>query len=336
MRRFLRDPDGDIWDSEEIRLYWNNAQLEIATKINYIERVHAYRYPPFWTWTYLYDHEYSHCEGDRYKAFHGFGARDMVVTYPWEPGYTLDALDYADDGTRFTHPWESEYCSPADVIKIPLHAQFHRMKFSAFDEQKIDPITEKEVAEGNRFYKTTEGEPVNYYRISEEENTVVIYPKPSSVTWDDAYLLGSDPDESFSETSGEGLINYQADSYDEADYGVIFDTIDADGHLLMIFEVLPDDVEEETDTWGDPIAWWPAYMLPVIEYATLERCFGADTEGYIPSLRDYWELRKKIGIETIKQFKQDHLKDRDFRMGGEGKVSERVYPSLPSGYPACP
>ena len=57
-------------------------------------------------------------------------------------------------------------------------------------------------------------------------------------------------------------------------------------------------------------------MLPVIEYATLERCFGADTDGYIPSLKGYWANRKKIGIEAIKLFKNMRTTDRDYRMGG--------------------
>ncbi len=455
IRRFLRDPTGDIWDSEQIRLYWNDAQLEIATKINYIERMHAYCYPPKWTWTYIYDHEYAYCEGDRYATFHNFGSRDMVVTYAWEPAYMLSSLDYPDDGTRFSHPWEAQYCTPADVVKIPLHGQFHKMKFAAFDESKIEPSSEKEIAENDGFYKTVTGEPESYYRPSEQENTCVLYPRPSSVTWDENDLFSNIPSDSLVEIpesdhvgiekivnggfdadtdwtkgagwtiaggkavhssgtaeiyqniypnlvrgnyravitisectsgslviyvgsgngtaistngihtqyikttavaqftlipstdfngkvddfsvkaiSGIGIVSYQSDSFDENDTGIVLDTIDADGQLLMIFEALPDAVEDEIDTWAYAISWWPPYMLPMIEYATLERCFGADTDGFIPSLRDYWEMRKKIGIETVKAFKQLKLQDRDYRLGGHGRHFGSSHPRFPSGYPA--
>lgn len=333
MRRFLRDPSGEIWEDEDIRVAWNDAQLEIASKINFIERINAYRYPPLYSWSYGWDWEVQHIDGDMYQYLHNWPARDMIICYPWEPGYWLDSMSTADDGARFTHPWEAEYLAPGDVVRIPLHAKFNQMKYIAFDESPIDPITEKELAQSDPWYKTCSGEPVNYYRPDEYENDIVLYPRPSSVTWDDSNLLLTDASESFSDTLGEGMINYQEDAFDEQNTGVIFDTIDAAGHLVAIFEALPEAVEEEIDSWDDELPWWPTYMVPMVEYAVLERCFGGDTDGFIPSLRDYWEMRKKVGIETIKTFKLKRLTDRDFRLGGEAKGWRSGHPRLPEHYP---
>jgi len=368
---------------------------------------------------------------------------------------------------------------------IPLHQKFHKGKFAAFDEWEIKPTSEKELASSDAYYKTKVGSPESYYRPNEFDNTMVLYPRPTGIVWDDASLLLDDATDSFDDvlttpnlvsngsfetdnfaltwhawqtpetfertsaksysggysahvvdstpsqggfenwigiptvagrryrisfyyyivtgildfvfndggyaslidtandltTTGkwihytkvitasltgvggvgqliftnrspavfpaefyiddvsvqdatEGMmITYWDDAFDDSDTGIIFDTIDADDHLFMIFEAMPEAIEEESDTWDDEISWWPPYMIPMIEYATLERCFGADTDGFIPSLRDYWENRKKIGLETIKLFKMNRSTDRDYRLGGFQKVDRSGHPRLPSAYP---
>ena len=337
MRRFLRDPNGNIWDDEQIRLYWNQAQLEIADKIGFIERIRAYPYPPIYIFTYMWDWEIAQAEGEIYRCFQPWPTRDMTICYPWEPGYYLENSSTPDDGYRFIHPWESAYGAPADVVRIPLHKKFHKMQFCAFDEEQIHPLPEREIAVNDRYYRTTTGHTSNYYRPDEYENDLVLYPRPGSITWDEAFWLLNDASESFDDdddTGSQGIVTYFEDGFDEQDTGIIWDVVDIDENLFMIFEALPDAIDDDTSTWDDDISWWPPYMIPVIEYATLERCFGADTDGFIPSLRDYWELRKKIGIETIKEFKHKRLADRDFQMGGKLKPIRSKHPRLPSGYPA--
>jgi len=177
------------------------------------------------------------------------------------------------------------------------------------------------------------GDPISYYRPNEFENTMVLYPRPSAIIWDEANLLSNDSSETFSDTLSEGIISYQDDAFDESDTGIIFDTINAEDHLFMIFEAMPDDIDDDDGTWDNDMSFWPPYMIAVIEHATLARCYGADTDGFIPSLRDYWELRKKIGIETIKLFKLNRLTDRDFRLGGMIRPDRSAHPRLPAGYP---
>jgi len=334
MRRFLRDPDDNIWDDEQIRLYWNQAQLEIADKIGLIERIRAYPYPPIYVVSYMWDWEIAQTEGSIYRCLNNWPTRDMTFCYPWEPGYYLSEVSVPDDGYRFLHPWETGYGAPGDVLRIGLHQKFHKMVFCAFDERQIHPLAEREIAATDRYYKTKAGEVTNYYRPDEYGNDIVLYPRPGSITWDEAMWLLDDASEAFGTESTDGIVSYQEDGFDESDTGIIWDTVDTDENLFMIFEALPDEIEEDTYTWDDEISWWPPYMIPVVEYATLERCYGADTDGFIPSLRDYWELRKKIGIEAIKQFKNKRLTDRDYQMGGKLKPVRSKHPRLPAGYPA--
>jgi hypothetical protein len=243
-------------------------------------------------------------------------------------------MDTPDEGYRFTHPWESVYGTPADVVKIPLHAKFHKGKFLAFDEEKIEPLTEREIASNDPYYKIIDGLPINYYRPDDYENTMILYPRPSSVTWDDVSLLREPCSDSFSDTLGEGIITGEDDSFDESDYGIITDTIDTDGNLFMIFESLPDNIEDDESDWDEELEWWPQYMIPIVECAVLERCFGADTDGFIPSLRDYWRIRKEIGIKAILKFKSMRSLDRDYRLGRFERPQRTRGPRLPSGYPA--
>jgi len=337
MRRFLRDSDANIWDSEQIRLYWNQAALEIADKIGFIERLRAYPYPPIYIHSFMWDWETANIEGENYQCLSYWPTRDMVGCYPWEPGYYLEDMSLGDDGYRFIHPWESEYGAPADPVRIKLHEKFHEMVFCAFDEEQVYPIAERELAVTDRYYRTTEGHTTNYYRADEYENTMILYPRPGSVTWDEAFWLLDDASESFDDdddSGSQGIHTFREDGFDEQDTGIIWDMVDIDGQLFMIFQALPDTVEDDTESWDDELSSWPPYMIPVVEYATLERCYGADTDGFIPSLRDYWELRKKIGIEAIKQFKIKRLADRDYRMGGRLKPVRSRHPRLPSGYPA--
>ena len=117
-----------------------------------------------------------------------------------------------------------------------------------------------------------------------------------------------------------------------SDTGFITATIDAAGAVLMIYERLAYDVESDTDTWDDELDL-PEFILHYIEAATLERAFSADTDGFIPSLRDFWKLRKEIGINAMKTYKRNRSKNRDYVIGSGGPARGGSKLRLPSTYP---
>ena len=329
IRRFLRDPSGDIWSDTDILTYWNDALLELARKVGYQEKVHSYKYPPEWTYSYMRDWEWTFAEGDKYQCLIPWQARKATVCYPWEATYFLTNSDVADDGARFIHPWEAFYLAPADSVPSPFHAKFHKAKFIAYDERGLTPTTRKELAEGDSHYKTAAGTPVYYWRPDEQSNQIVIYPRASSVTWDDGGLL-REPTEALADISG---LNTWAEAHvDEGDTGIITDTIDTEDRLFMVFEAVPETIPADSGRWSEEMDW-PAFLSKYVRYGTLERCFGADTDGFIPTLRDYWNLRKEVGIKAIKRFKSLRTSDRTYQLGGGRRLRQSRHPRLPSSYP---
>jgi len=330
IRRFLRDPDGDIWSDNDIQTFWDDAQQEIFTKVGFPERVHSYKYPPEWTFSYMRDWERQYADGDRYQCLSIWQARNWTVCYPWEAGYWLDSSDTPDDGSRFTHPWEAAYCTPADYVPVPLHNKFHNMKFCAFDEEPLEPIEKKQLALSDSHYRTASGTPVSYWRPDGYNNQLVPYPRPTGITWDDTSLIRS-PLDSFDDAGG--ILTWAEGYLDESDSGIITDTIAVDGQMFMVFEAMPEDIPDDVGDWYKTEIDMPDFFSKYVRYATLERCFGADTDGFIPSLRDYWKLRKEIGLKAMKKFKAMRCTDRDYRLGGGISRARSRHPRLPSEYP---
>ena len=332
IRRFLRDPDGNIWSDAHILAYWNDAQLEIASKVGYIEKVNTYKYPPEWLWSYMRDWERQHTDGDRYRCLLDWQARNAAISYPWEAGYYLDHSDTGDTGYRFTYPFEGHVTnSPADVVPIPFHDRFNAMKFLAYDEQEVSAISRKELAERDGFYRTASGTASNYYSLDEERNQFVLYPRPSSVTWDSSGLL-LEPTDSLADDGGINI--WTEAEIDDTGDGITTLTLETDGNLFSVFEYIPQDVSEDPADWTVTPLDWPEFLTRYIRFGTIARCFGADTDGFIPSLRDFWNTRKEIGIKAIKRFKGMRRQDRDYQMGGGRSVTQSRHPRLPAEYPA--
>ena len=278
----------------------------------------------------MYDWERQYADGDRYQCLTLWQARNAVICYPWEAGYWLDSSDTPDDGARFTHPWESAYLAPADYVPAPLHSKFHKMKFCAYDEEQLIPVDKKQLALSDSHYKTASGTPLNYWRPDEYSNQLTIYPRPASVTFDDTGLIRS-PLDAFDDAGG--IVTWLEGHLDESDAGIITDLLGTEDKLFMVFEAMPEDVPESPGDWYKTELDMPAFFSKYVRYATLERCFGADTDGFIPSLRDYWKLRKEIGIKSMKRFKSLRCTDRDYRLGGGIRKARSRHPRLPSEYP---
>lgn len=328
IRRFLRDPSGKIWSSDLLRRSWNEAQLEIFQKVGLIEEVGAYPYPPQYTYCFIHDWEENYAEGDKYQALNLWQADGSVVSYPWEPVYWVSSDGPDDSGTRFTIPFESTFAAPADYVPMTLHAQFHKAKFAAWDEAPITPISQKELAEQDWAYRTASGTPQYYWRPDLEHNQFVLYPRPSSITWQEEEI-----GDTFSDTLGEGLVQWSEDSVDQSDTGMITSTVDAAGAVLVVYERLPYDVEDDDATWDDELDL-PEFVLHYIEAGTLERAFSVDNDGFIPSLRDFWKVRKEIGINALKTYKRNRMKARDYCIGASQdrrRLGSKL--RLPSTYP---
>jgi hypothetical protein len=329
VRRFLRDPDGDIWSDVDIVRYWNDAQHELAQKAAILERVSCFKWPPEFDYSFTHDWEKTYAEGTRYRCMNLWEAQGWTVCYPWEPGAALTSSTTGDDGYRFTHPFEgAAYVSPADYVPAPLNENFYKTKFCAYDNEPIDPVGQTELSADDPFYRTRSGSPEAFWRPDLYGNLMVLYPRPSSVVWQDW-----SPDDTFSDTLGEGIVAWSEGELDQIDEGIITDAIDSDDAIFHVYEILPLDINpDDPGSWGDQLDW-PEWMIHWVECATLERAFGADSDGFIPSLREYWKMRKQSGINAITLFKRLREADREFVYGGTKRAGKSRL-RLPSGYPA--
>jgi hypothetical protein len=416
IRRFLRDPDALIWDSEQLAIYWNEAQIEIAQKIGYLQRARSLRYPSEYTIIYLYNWEYEYTQGDNSPVLQY--AQDLqnftggaVIIYPWEAAYDHDSSQTTDDGYRSTQPWESAYGFTAEPPWVQLHNRLQTVRFVAFDEDTITGVSERQLAMQDGAYKTVQGEPCYYYFPDHYHNRMLLYPRPTITIIDadegtevyltdqlgniittqtgDGIVVNTIPDyeelaylydwefSEYSELNGYqfghkysttyvytydweyyqlngdpvgveeprpyvymryweyygegGIVSFYPATVDESDTGLSLDTIDTDNQLFIVYDYLPEDVED----YADDITDWPPYMFKCIIAGTLERAYGANTDGYIPSLRDFWKMRKEISIKAINIFRRLRSRDRDYRLGGSGRwEGQSSHPRLPSHYPA--
>jgi hypothetical protein len=161
-----------------------------------------------------------------------------------------------------------------------------------------------------------------------------------SFDWEYAQLngdtvSGDDPDTykfmRYWEYYGEGtVLSFWPSVTNEYDTGDSNDLIGTEGQLFLVYDYLPADVEDYAETITD----WPPYLFKAIISGTLERAYSANTDGFIPSLRDFWRMRKEYCIRAITMLKRGKLKDRDFRLGGaEQYKGQSSHPRLPSHFP---
>lgn len=324
IRRFLRDTSAAIWSDELVRTCFNAAQIEIAQKAISLRTVNVWHWPPQYTYTYTHDWESAHVEGDSIRIMEFWQANSMMVSHRWEPVAWIDASDENEEGYCLTIPWECGYGAPNVPVRMPLHAQMHDPVFAAFDRKAIEPRSLREVAGIDRNYRSRTGDVQFYYRPDEYRSEVVLFPRPS-IVWQEI-----DAPDAFVDTGG--IVAWSEDTLDQADTGLITDTVSPDNALLMVFDILAYDVADDPTTWDDALEW-PDFMTKYVEHATLERLYGADNDGFIPSLRDYWKLRKDIGIAALKRYRRMRMSDRVFAIGVSRSPS-RSKLRLPSDYPA--
>ena len=322
MRRFLRDPAGLIWSDDDLVAYFNEGLLEIFQKCQLNEKIEAHRYPPTYNWAYMWDWEYQYTDGDQYQALSIDQLVGWTICFPWEPAYWMDDCPTSDDGYRFTMPFEACCCDqPAEPVEMELDLAFTRMRFAAFDKWPIMAITRREIIDQDRFFRTRVGSRVLwYYRPDEYSYKMILYPAPAGVIWQDDVITPG-----LSDTEGLADPSLLLRS---SDLGITTETINLDSALFVVYDAVPYAIESVSDEIP-----CPDWIVRYVEYAALERAFGADTDGCIPSLKDLWQKRKEVGIKILQKMKRQRNSDQEYRLGGPPRIPHSKGGSLPAGYP---
>jgi hypothetical protein len=175
---------------------------------------------------------------------------------------------------------------------------------------------------------------MHYWRPDNYHNEVVLYPHPVSPSLQ-GFPTAADVFAVEGATVGtyivgtSKLITSDDDELDTGDTGMMIDVVTLDDAFFCVYEPIPTPVDDTTSKTD-----WPDWIVPAVEYATLERAYGADSDGFIPSLRDYWAMRKEAAIQALRRFKRARLNDREFVIGRGLEKSNRSRARLPAGYPA--
>ena len=315
IRRFLRDPNGNIWNSALLLRLYNDEQHELFIKLGLNETVKCVRIPPMFYTSYMHDWEWAHTDyssGQVWQIFSFYDYTQIVHTYRWEAQQQA-GLDVSETeaGHHFTHPWEaySEITTPEEVP--PLHAAtgFHKMIFLAYDREPLEPTTKKEITQDDPSWRTRTSGISYYYRDENLSDFLMPYPIPTVTEWQDTAEGEADPDTS--------------------QYGST--TLDVDYNLLMVFEKEPTELSATSDESD-----FAEFLQKYLEYGVLERAYAANTDGNIASLSDYWGERKKLGYKAIRLYKSKRTVDRDYCLVTKDTPakSTRRHPRLPDAYPA--
>lgn len=406
IRRFLRDPDANIWTEALLKNLFNDAQRDIQMKTNYLDDVQSVRVPPMYDFSYLQEWEWPFLSSTtgNYQALRYHQQAEVVFCYRWEPQAVWGLVEATapDEGVHFTQPFEGFMGEvPGDIVPLQFPTGFHNATFVAWDNEPIEFITLKTIQQDAPSWVGRSGEPFAYWRPDKFENQFCLYPTPSSPEWDDieinipdpeyvytfafedGYLAGASENWNREDATnlrqyifdwelglgtgtdpaamrgmwlfeltdagvasyGIGMVIHEASSTG-GDFGIVIDTgdlpavgdfgittdiIESDDNVLFVFSKNPAAVSDVTDESD-----FPDYLQKYVEYGAIERAYAANTDGQIQSLRDYWAMRREMGMKAITKFISMRKQDRDYRLTVKGVPGFRTRkgPRLPDSYPA--
>lgn len=270
IRRYLRDPDGNIWSRALLKNLFNDVQRDIQHKTWVLEDVRALRIPPLYHCAYLFDWEWAYlssAESVFYKALRERQQADEVVCYRFE-AQAENSGDANDEGEHFTQPWEAFVSgAPGELVRYRFPSDFYATVWMAHDRKPIDALNKKLVQQEDSSYLTRTGIPFGYYRDDTVDNSFVLYPFPSSVVWDDldespasadfVYIFDFEEEGDYLSGIGEQLTTEDSSAVTQYIYSWETGTYtgeDLVGHGMWLFEATTDVgmvVHVTTDTTLD-------------------------------------------------------------------------------------
>lgn len=133
-----------------------------------------------------------------------------------------------------------------------------------------------------------------------------------------------------SESDLFGILTQRSGDLLSEETGFSADILDDQNNVVLVYKAIGQDIESDSDESN-----FPKFLRKYIEYGVLEQCYGANTDGKIASLAEYWRLRHMSGIEMIKRFMGIRRQDRLYQLRTSDRSPPRNqrHPRLPSNYP---
>ena len=333
IRRYLRDPDGNIWTEGLLRNLWNEVQVDLANKTNILEDVTSISVPPRFQWSYLHDWEVQFIPSGvtAYRALRNQGDY-FAFSSRFEAQISAGVgSDGTDEGRAFTHPWEAWIKTDVGKeVPLPLPNNFSSAKWLSYDRDPISITSRRQVQHSGGQWVTNIGPATNYYHLDDVSNQIVLWPRPSTAVWydnaqDEGMLTDIDGDTNAVDT---GTLTRRTGTLLGADTGIAIDVVELASQVLLVYDIAP----TEASGLGSKIDW-PAYMTKYVRYGVLARAYKANTDGHIVSLAQYWDDRYDLGVQALKQFRRKRT-TRTRRLGPVTRIQRNRRPRLPSAYPA--
>lgn len=325
IRYYLRDPDGLIWDDAFLINCYNQIQHDMQQQIQLLADVRSISVPAPFQFSYMHDWERQYTDGDNvYQCLRSQG--EQIAFCKW---FEIQA-DAADEEWIYTHPWEVwEGAVSSKSPPFPFPRNMHNVLQLFLDYQPLYSVDKREVMESvSDWFKRESARPEWYYRDELDVQQFFIYPRPSTRGEDDAPV-------------NEGV--YGVDESEETTWDMQFppdndvwlpaiDYIDGSDNIVLVFDITPAELNEYDDESD-----FPEYLRRYIRYGVLSRAYGANTDGRIQSLSDWWGRRYQEGIDTIRFFSRNILQDRIYRMVTQDPAEtnrgrRKREPRLPDGY----
>lgn len=231
IRRFLRDPNGNLWDDAYLKTAFNNAQRDLQRQVKYLENVQNIPVPDFYQMSYMHDWEWAYLPSSQtkfYRCLRYYDQSQYVVCNRWEIQVDYGSTGIEADGGHFTQPWEAWYLTPGEPVRLRFPEDFHEVKVLAYDYEPMPYVDISSIMDRDPDYTTRQSEPYCYYRPDALENEFVLYPLPSSVTYtdyieEDAHQFAYTFDWESSYGSGSGIKLTRTDSDNSREYLYIWE-----------------------------------------------------------------------------------------------------------------
>jgi hypothetical protein len=334
LRRFLRDPAGNVWGEALLRDYWNEVSQDLQSQTSILEEVAVIPLPPRFHYSYVHDWEMGFLEGNVtcnvLKQQGGYYA----ACYIWEvqEHFNIEA-DISDKGSgTFTHPWEAWELNPGVPVPLPFPSDLQAVRALYYDHKPLGFESRKSIERNDISWALREGEPISYSRSDEYSNNWFLYPRPSSVANNDVEGEGMVTSVSGDTTGSEtGFLSQRTGTVLSAEHGLAVDVLEGTDQVIIYYDVQMLDV----GSLGDSLQW-PDYLLKYVRHGTIAKAFGANTDGRVPEMEAFWAQRYRIGIGLINNLVSKRKSDVDYRFRTQGLPSRRNrrHSRLPSGYPA--
>lgn len=217
LRRFLRDPEAAVWENDLLRELYNAVQADLQARTGILEAIRALPLPPRYRSSYLFDWEWGFAEEPSHHA-----GRHQGDDVTFSARFEIQAIaglggETSEEGAAFIHPFEAWMGVSVGLhVKQPFPENFHTAKAVYYDEEPIELVERKRVTRADSAWSVRTGEPQLYFRDDEVSNEFVLYPRPTSIGWNDVlpeedhvvvYSAGWEADE-----AGDGAALFTAET----------------------------------------------------------------------------------------------------------------------------